>query len=52
LCARCEAASLHDKVYREALLLMTVLFAGAACEELPEPKSCWSEERCREQAKL
>ena len=39
-------------MFRRALLIMTVVFAGAACEELPEPKTpCRTEQECREQAK-
>ena len=44
---------LQEVMFRRALLIMTVVFAGAACEELPEPKTpCRTEQECREQAKL
>ena len=46
-------ASLQEVMFRRALLIMTVVFAGAACEELPEPKTpCRTEQECRDQAKL
>jgi len=46
-------ASFQEVMFRRALLLMIIVFAGAACEELPEPKTpCRTEEECRGQAKL